>query len=217
MIMKDTRKRRPPGRPRAGPDARQALIDTAARLFGEQGYSETSLREVAAGARVTPAMIAYYFKDKPGLLEAVVLSGLERLMGVLRTVTADSDEPFVPRFIRAYIATVNDHPWIPQILIREVVSRDTPLRRVFVDRFARQALELVPPLVAAEIEAGRLRRDLDPRYLLLSLLGMSVFPYVAQPVLGPLLDYRFDDGFRDAYTEHTLALFLHGARAGDSP
>ena len=209
--------RRAPGRPRnessKGVEPRQVLIDTAARLFGEQGYAETSLREVANGAQVTPAMVAYYFKDKPGLLEAVTLNGLEILVAVLEAAVSDHDveEAFVPRFIRAYLATINHKPWIPQILIREVISRDTPLRQLFIDRFASRALKIVPPRVMAEMESGRLREDLDPRYTLLSLVGMCLFPYLAQPVLGPLLGYQFDEAFGRDYTEHVLALFLDGA------
>jgi AcrR family transcriptional regulator len=210
-------RKRTPGRPKNDPNQgagpRQTLIETAARLFGEKGYAETSLREVAAGAKVTPAMVAYYFKDKPGLLEAVTLSGLETLMDTVEAVVSDqdSDEAFVPRFIRAYLSTINRHPWIPQILMREVVSRDTPLRQLFIDQFASRVLTIVPAKVMVEIESGRLRKGLDARYTLLSLVGMCLFPYIAQPVLGPLLGYEFDEAFGREYTDHTLALFLNGA------
>ncbi len=218
-------KKRSPGRPKAEhgeADARQLLIDTAARLFAEQGYSATSLRQVAAGAGVTPAMVAYYFKDKTGLLEAVTIRSLEQLLAVVKKVVAadqpgddESSEPFLPRFVRGYLATINANPWIPQILLREVISKDTPLRQVFIDRFATEVVGLVPPRVLAEMSAGRLRSDLNPTYTVLSLIGMCLFPYLAQPVLGPLLNYQFDDEFLAAYTSHTLELFLEGA-AGDN-
>ena len=74
---------------------------------------------------------------------------------------SESGEAFAPRFIRTYLSTINENPWIPQILIREVVSRDTPLRQLFIDRFASRALKIVPPKVMAEIESGRMRQDLD--------------------------------------------------------
>ena len=164
-------------------------------------------------------MVAYYFKDKPGLLEAVVISGLEKMLSMVRAVVEEqpaagsptTDLEFLPRFIRGYLATIHANPWIPQILMREVVSRDTPLRQLFIDQFAKKAVDLVPPKVAAEIHSGRLRSDLDPRYTLLSLIGMCLFPYLAQPVLGPLLGYQFDETFRQSYTKHTLELFLEGA------
>src|SRR5690606_7186956 len=40
-------------------------------LFGERGWSATSLRDIAAEAEVNPAMITYYFGTKKNLLEVV--------------------------------------------------------------------------------------------------------------------------------------------------
>jgi AcrR family transcriptional regulator len=210
--------KRPPGRPRARTgDPRADLVEIAARLFAEHGYEGTSLKQVARGAEVTPAMIAYYFRDKAGLLEAVAVSGFERMLNVLEGVVADHPEgEFVAHFIRAYLRAINERPWIPQIFVREVLSRDSPLRQLFVEEFASRAIELVPPRVAGEIARGRLRADLDPRYAMLSLLGMCVFPYIAQPVLGPLLNYQFDDTFLREYSAHAVELFFRGAGGEES-
>jgi AcrR family transcriptional regulator len=51
-------------------DARQRLLHTAVRLFAEQGYAQTSTRELAEMARVNVAAISYYFGDKAGLYRA---------------------------------------------------------------------------------------------------------------------------------------------------
>lgn len=206
-------KANPVGRPpaEAGSIARLRLIEVAAAGFAAQGYEATSLKQVAEGAGVTPAMIAYYFSDKSGLLEAVVVEGLERLFGALQQAVLEHEPGgFVPGLIRHYLDTISADPWIPQLLMREVVSRDTPLRALFIDRFASRALELIPPRVLEEIQAGRLDRDLDVRYTLLSLLGMCVFPFLAHPVLGRLLDYELDPAFGTAYADHTVRLFGRG-------
>ena len=206
---------RTPGRPQAAaanPDARATLIQTAAELFAQQGFEGTSLRAVAVGAGVTPAMVAYYFKDKAGLLEAVVREGLGVLLEVVRGVVADHETGrFVPLLVERYLATIARAPWIPQVMIREVISRDSPLRQVFINEFAAHAASLVPEQVAREIRAGTLRRDLDPRFAILSVLGMCLFPFIAHPVLGDLLGYELDDDFGAAYGAHVLTLFSEGA------
>ena len=212
---------RSPGRPQAsesdGLEARDTLIETAARRFAEQGFDGTSLRQVAEGAGVTPAMVAYYFRDKSGLLEAVVRQGLERLIGVVRAaVDAHAPGRFAETLIHEYIRAVVREPWIPQILIREVISKESPLRTLFVEEFVSKAVSLVPPRVADEIRSGRLRADLDPRYAILSLIGMCVFPVIAHPVLGSRLGYELDDAFSASYGAHVLTLFLHGAGATPS-
>jgi TetR/AcrR family transcriptional regulator len=218
MTEKSTRhssRRRKPGRPpdSGEQDARTLLIQAAAPLFAERGVAATSLRAVALRAGVTPAMVAYYFQDKAGLFEAVVRTGLTRVLTAMRElVDSDSDAEFVPRLIRTYLGVLSADPWIPQILIREVVSRDTPLRRMFQEEFAAKAVELIAPRIQLEISAGRLRRDLEPRFVLLSVVGMCLFPFVAQPVLGPLLNLHLDGDFGEQFADHTARLLLAGVR-----
>lgn len=205
-----------PGRPgkTAGgdADARRRLLDAAARTFAASGYSGTSLRAVAREAGVTPAMVAYYFADKWGLLEAVLVEGLELIIGALEQALDDREAAGEPleRFVGAYLGVVTAHPWIPRIVVQEVISRDSPLRDVFVARFAARAVGLVRPMLAEEVRAGRLRRDLDPKLTLMSVVGMCVFPYIAEPLLGRLLDYRIDEAFAESFIPHTLALLRRG-------
>lgn len=210
-----------PGRPGRGSDAdagaRERLLEAAAEQFAAQGFAATSLRAVAAGAGVTPAMVAYYFQDKQGLLETVLQEAFERILTSLRGALADTApsaaqgyDGVLPRFVAAYLEALSQHPWIARIVVQEVISRDTPLRAWFVDRFARRAFDLVGPMLGAEVERGRLRRDLDTRYVVLSVLGMCLFPFIAEPVLGGLLDYRIDAAFTHDFVPHTVALLQHG-------
>ncbi len=63
------------------PTAMERLIlKHAMRSFGERGYAATTLRSIAADARVTAPMVSYYFKSKEGLfqrLAEIVMASLE--------------------------------------------------------------------------------------------------------------------------------------------
>ena len=50
---------------------RSALLDSAARLFAEKGFTATSLDEVAADARVTKGAVYHHFSNKQALFAAV--------------------------------------------------------------------------------------------------------------------------------------------------
>ncbi|SDF96179.1 MULTISPECIES: CerR family C-terminal domain-containing protein [unclassified Duganella] len=53
-----------------GEQSRERLLHAAMRLFGEQGFSKTSTREIAQAAGANVAAISYYFGDKAGLYQA---------------------------------------------------------------------------------------------------------------------------------------------------
>ena len=55
-----------------GEKTRFLLLNTAERLFGQNGMTATSLREVMKAADVNMAMVHYYFKNKDGLLDAIL-------------------------------------------------------------------------------------------------------------------------------------------------
>lgn len=50
---------------------RRALLESAARLFADKGFTATSLDEVAAEARVTKGAVYHHFANKQALFEAV--------------------------------------------------------------------------------------------------------------------------------------------------
>ena len=195
-------------------------MEVSAALFSEHGYDAVSLKRVAEGAQVTAAMVAYYFKDKEGLFLATMSKGLDELLEMFEavlgetvpgeTVFGERSGSMLERLLRGYLGVISRNPWIPRLLVREVLSKGI-FRDYFVEQFASRAVLLVPPAIAGEIENNRLRSDLDPRYTLLSLLGMCLFPFIADPVLGPLLGYQTDDVFGAEYADHAVGLFFNGA------
>ncbi|MGA2039195.1 MAG: TetR/AcrR family transcriptional regulator [Bryobacteraceae bacterium] len=54
-------------------ETRLKILDTAERLFGEDGYKAVSLRHITAAAGVNLAAIHYYFGSKEELLDELVM------------------------------------------------------------------------------------------------------------------------------------------------
>ena len=79
---------------------REIILNVAARLFLESGYSATSIRHIAEGAGCTEAAIYYHFKDgKRELLRAVAEKRMSSLMVALDSSRgASSLSDFVTRF-----------------------------------------------------------------------------------------------------------------------
>ncbi|MFE9773809.1 TetR/AcrR family transcriptional regulator [Streptomyces sp. NPDC005931] len=82
----------PASRPYHHGDLRSALLAGAERTLREKGTGALSLRELAREAGVSHAAPGRHFKDKQALLDALALSGYERLAQALET----ADDPALP-------------------------------------------------------------------------------------------------------------------------
>ena len=70
-----TAERRQPARARrSSEDVRALLLDAARDLFGEQGYEETTTKQICKQAGVAEPLLFTNFGSKQGLFEAAVLA-----------------------------------------------------------------------------------------------------------------------------------------------
>lgn len=204
------------GRPAgAGPDLRERLLDAAIACFARQGIAATPLRSIAREAGVTPALLHYYFGDKAQLQEAMVEERVMPALGTLRErLLAQGDE--VAGVIAAFVGGMDEvvarHPWLPALWVREVLCEGGALRPLLLDRIAPQLPRLLAQRFAEAQRAGRLNPDLDPRLLVVSLVGMTLFPAAGAPVWRQMFDATDLDAA--AMREHTITLLDRGAGAG---
>jgi AcrR family transcriptional regulator len=209
------------GRPRArasAADVRADLLAAARAAFSSRGYAAVSLRDVAKQAGTTAAMVHYYFGDKDGLFAALLESALTGVLERVRSGLAERAKSGVSAapldfFFDVAQEALGATPWIPQLILREVLTEGAPFRERFVESYARPMSQLLRGALLVEIGAGRLRADLDVDLALTSLLGMAAFPFIAQPVLQRTLGLPYDADFRRRLGAHAKRLFLEGARA----
>jgi AcrR family transcriptional regulator len=64
-------------------DTRSRLRQLALKLFAEQGYEKTSLREIAEQLGVTKAALYYYFKSKEDIVRSLVEDYVADLDGLI--------------------------------------------------------------------------------------------------------------------------------------
>ncbi|HZU72401.1 MAG TPA: TetR/AcrR family transcriptional regulator [Acidimicrobiales bacterium] len=73
---------------------RQALLDSAARLFADKGFAATSLDEVAADARVTKGAVYHHFTNKQALFEAVADQAEVDACAAIMAAAAEAGDPW---------------------------------------------------------------------------------------------------------------------------
>ena len=86
------------------------LIETAFRLFAEKGYQQTSTEDIVKEARVSKGLLFYHFKNKEGLLDAIIAEAMGDIRRISR-VSAPNSEPMevFTQLIRQYLQSFRDH------------------------------------------------------------------------------------------------------------
>jgi len=210
---RDAAPRRARGRPQAdSPDLRARLLDAALECYVQHGIAATRLRDIAAAAAVTPALVHYYYSDAAGLREAVIRERLmpvfEQVRDSLLGVPGAPLRDVVAGFVDGICAQVAAHPWLPGLWIREVASEGGDLRELLLHHLAPQIATVMAARFAAEQAAGRLNPALDPRLLMVSLVGLTLFPASGIPVWRQL--FRAADLDIGHIRTHALALLERG-------
>ncbi|NPA97244.1 MAG: TetR/AcrR family transcriptional regulator [Crenarchaeota archaeon] len=60
----------------AAVDTAQRILEAARRVFAEKGFEAASLREIAEEARVSKALVLWYFKSKEELVKRIAMESL---------------------------------------------------------------------------------------------------------------------------------------------
>lgn len=203
---------RAPGRPGAGgPELRPRLLDAALACYARQGIAATTLRDIASHAEVTPALLHYYFGDGQQLRDAVVAERLLPALGVLQARLATAG-PGTAELVRAFVDGVAEvvarHPWLPPLWVREVLSEGGALRALLAERIAPTMVQALAGRLAAARAAGELNPGLDPRLVVVSLIGLTLFPAAGAPIWRRV--FEADDIGPEQLRRHTLALLAGG-------
>jgi AcrR family transcriptional regulator len=120
---------------------RQAIVETATRLFAERGFGETTLAEVADEAEVALSTIFNYFPGKPDIVFAVLDALIESARA--RIVDRSEDE----------MASVAVLAWVREVLPELEKPYTEAIRR------SEQIIRSDPDLVAAERLRSALLED----------------------------------------------------------
>ena len=154
-------------------------MEAARKVFTEKGYAAARTRDIAEESGINLALLNYYFRSKEKLFELVMLERVNKLFGTLIPILIDEKtelEEKLDRIASSYIDLLTEHPDLPIFVLSEIRRRP--------EKFAQlvNAQERVTKSVFMRQLAER-KIDINPFHILINLLGITVFPFVAKPVL----------------------------------
>ena len=144
------------------------LLDEAARLFGEQGFHGTSIRDIVRAVDMLPGSVYYHFATKDYLLLAVYAEGVRRISERVKTAIDGRTEPWdrLEAACVAHLESLLGSGDYAQVVIR-VRPGDAPS----VDRELVRLRDGYEKLFEELVQALPLARGVDRRSLRLMLLG----------------------------------------------
>ncbi|WP_178133282.1 TetR/AcrR family transcriptional regulator [Vineibacter terrae] len=163
-----------PGRRRRAPAydiKREAVIATAARLFQEKGYRNTTLNDIAAALNVTKPTIYYYVQNKDEILaecRARVWGGITKVIQAASDSRKNGREK-VELFVRSYAEAIStDYGKCLVMTVRDVGGAEAELRKY--RQGLREATHVLRDIVAEGIRDGSIA-PCDPRMAAFAMYG----------------------------------------------
>lgn len=160
--------------PLSGLDVRQRIMREATRLFAEQGFGSTSVRELVEAAGVTKPTLYYYFENKEALLHEIVEEQLDGLAAFMRQVVTSqgSVKARLTHFARAYIEGGLREPHVVRLLMTlSHKGKDTPDIDIMTMHISK--IEGLGELIREGMASGELRKDLDVQAAVMSFIGTT--------------------------------------------
>lgn len=171
-------------------DTEQKILQAATEIFLEKGHDGARMQVIADKAGINKALLHYYFRSKDKLFRTVFKKELQSMLASIFNLISPEDnfEEFLNKFIYGYLENISSRKHIMSFILWELDKSPAEVAQWFIELFQAKGFPGNPIILRIEkaIKDGDIR-PIDPTNFVLSLLGMCVFPYVAEPMLIHLL------------------------------
>ncbi len=190
---------------------RQSILDAALMVFGRQGFTATSLEEIARTAGVTRGAVYWHFKNKLALYKCLIDQSYDRVAQAEASILAANVSPLekLRTIMNEYLRHLAENQWFRAIEKVSVFNMGTteelaPLTATAND-YIRQKKDGISTLVAQGISQGEIRSNLSP-----DLIAAAVVSYL----YGIEMSWLSDEGLfpLKKYLAQMVDLFLDGIR-----
>ena len=164
--------------------AEQRILAAARKVFTTRGMAGARMQDIADEAGMNKALLHYYFRDKQKLFETVFLEQARKFFPRIGMIISSELPLFekIETFVHEYIDEIQASPYLPWFVLNEM-NRDP-------DAFVQQIMgaeNLPQPArfleqVEKGVRSGQLKK-ISPHNLLLNMLSMTIFPFIAKPML----------------------------------
>ena len=181
---------------------RQAIEQAAYDLFMEQGFTATSMRQIAEGAGLALGGIYNHYKSKEEIFRAIIQDRhpYKQILPLVLSAKGETPEEFIRNAAQALVEGLGRRPEFMKLMFIEIVEFDSRHLSLLVREIVPQLL----PVFEKMARHHRTLRSIHPAVLLRSFLGMFFSFYVTDMLIygstiAKIMPKNSFDSFVDIY------------------
>ncbi|GAA1125826.1 MULTISPECIES: TetR/AcrR family transcriptional regulator [Streptomyces violaceusniger group] len=156
---------------------RQKLFEAAVTLIAEQGFSSTTVDEIAERAGVAKGTVYYNFASKTVLFEELLQHGIELLTASLQSAADENAErggshvDALDAMVRAGLDFISRYPSLTQLYVAELWRTNRAWQSTLM-MVRQRAIAVIEAELRAGVAARELSEDIDIPLTASALFGM---------------------------------------------
>lgn len=194
----------------------EKILSAAREVFHRKGFAAARMQEIADEAGINKAMLHYCFKNKDQLFEAVFLNAFGQLAPQINEIFNSEETLFVKieKFTESYISFVMENPFLPQFVVQELNNNPEFAQKILNHPNRPNPSKLIVQ-IQKEIELGIIK-PIHPKQLVLDVLSMTVFPFVAQIMVRGMIGIPEDEFYQlmNERKTHIAKQIINSIKAG---
>lgn len=169
-----------------GISTEENILNVAREVFMRNGYSGTTMQQIADEAGINKSLLHYYYRSKEKLFGQIFAEVFSQFIPELGKIfmTDMSLEEKIRAFVDSYIEGFIRNPLIPIFVMQELSTNPQHL----ADLIKKSGID--PEMVIKMISESLKNEDLnikDPKQFMVNMIGLCVFPFAAQPLIQRLI------------------------------
>lgn len=188
-----------------GERTRHIIEESAYELFLEQGYSATSMRQIAEHAGIALGGIYNHFKGKDDIFEAIIVDKhpYKKLMPAILAAEGESVEDFLHHAMQIILNEFDDEPHYVNLMLIEIVEFKGKHGATLLKDLAPKAL----PIFERIIKSRKEFRVTNPAMLMRAFFGTIMSYYLTGMLIS---DSIVNNLMPKESSEEFIDIFLHG-------
>lgn len=172
-------------------DTEALILQAAEKEFLKKGYSGAKTTSIAETAGVTHAMFHYYFRTKDKLFEKIMAEKMAQLKDLMFSAIGNTELPLKERIkqgVERHFDFIAANPLLPRFIFNELYLNPVRVEDAKADiiTMATALLKNLQETIDHDAEQ-RLCNRVDARMLLLDIISLNIFPFIAEPILSGVL------------------------------